>query len=285
MAIVIGIKFKSTAKTYFFDPTNIDFAEDDYAIVDTARGIEFGKVVMANKDVDNSQIIPPLKPVIRKATDKDHKQNEENLAKRSYLVENVNDKVCKHNLQMKVVDAEYTFDRSKVIIYFTAENRIDFRELVKDLASVFRVRIELRQIYERDDIKMRGSLASCGRPCCCISFLQDYDKVSIKMAKIQNLSLSPTKISGCCGKLMCCLRFENDHYTETLKKMPKVNSSVNYGKDKGWVLSTNLLKETVRIRIEQEDGSVEIKEVPLAEVKFACQNCCKGSEQEDDDKE
>ena len=200
MAIVVGIKFKTNQKVYYFDPQGVEFVEGDSAILETARGIEFGKVVIGNKEVDDSEIVPPLKPVLRKATAKDEEQNERNCADRDYLVKETINKVNAHNLPMKIVDAEYTFDRAKIIIYFTAENRIDFRELVRDLAGLFHNRIELRQIYEREDIKLRGALAQCGRPCCCTTFLQNYEKVSMKMAKYQGLSLNPTKINGCCRK-------------------------------------------------------------------------------------
>ena len=263
MAIVVGIKFRTGQKIYYFDPNGETFKEGDNAILETARGQEFGKVVFGNKEVPDSEVVQPLKPVLRKATAKDEEQNEKNLSERARLMEETVKKVFAHNLPMKVVDAEYTFDRTKIIIYFTADMRVDFRELVKDLASLFHLRIELRQIYERDDIKLRGALAVCGRPCCCITHLQDYEKVSIKMAKFQNLSLNPSKISGCCGKLMCCLRYENDYYQETYKLMPKVNSMIDTPDGDGQVVGTDMLKREVKVRITDKEGGVEIKTFPL----------------------
>ena len=263
MAIVVGIKFRTGQKIYYFDPNGETFKEGDNAILETARGQEFGKVVFGNKEVPDSEVVQPLKPVLRKATAKDEEQNEKNLSERARLMEETVKKVFAHNLPMKVVDAEYTFDRTKIIIYFTADMRVDFRELVKDLASLFHLRIELRQIYERDDIKLRRALAVCGRPCCCITHLQDYEKVSIKMAKFQNLSLNPSKISGCCGKLMCCLRYENDYYQETYKLMPKVNSMIDTPDGDGQVVGTDMLKREVKVRITDKEGGVEIKTFPL----------------------
>ncbi|HPO54081.1 MAG TPA: stage 0 sporulation family protein [Clostridia bacterium] len=266
MAIVVGIKFRTGQKIYYFDPNGIEFKEGDNAIVETARGVEFGKVVFGNKEVKESETVQPLKPVIRKATPKDIEQHEKNLAERERIIGIAVEKVNARNLPMKIVDAEYTFDRAKVIIYFTAESRIDFRELVKELASVFHLRIELRQIYEREDIKLRGALAPCGRPCCCTTFLQDYEKVSIKMAKLQGLSLSPNKISGYCGKLMCCLRYENEYYQETAKKMPKIGSVVTTPEGKGTAVGVDFLRCQVKIRFEGEDGGVEIKNYPLCKL-------------------
>ena len=266
MAIVVGIKFKNSGKTYYFDPNGIDFREKDGVICETARGMEFGIVSMANKDIDEKNIVPPLKPVLRKATEEDEVKHAENLQKRDFLMKTTMEKVVKNNLDMKIVDAEYTFDRQKVIIYFTAEGRVDFRELVKELAGVFHVRIELRQIYERDDIKMRGALASCGRPCCCTTYLNDFEKVSIKMAKVQGLSLNPQKISGCCGKLMCCLKYENPYYQEVFKKMPKMNSIAGTPDGKGTVVGHDMLRQEVKIRFTSEDGSQEIKTYPLEKI-------------------
>ncbi|MBR2349701.1 MAG: stage 0 sporulation protein [Clostridia bacterium] len=266
MAIVVGIKFKTNQKVYYFDPQGEEFAEGDSAILETARGIEFGKVVIGNKEVDDSEIVPPLKPVLRKATAKDEEQNERNCAERDYLVKETINKVNAHNLPMKIVDAEYTFDRAKIIIYFTAENRIDFRELVRDLAGLFHNRIELRQIYEREDIKLRGALAQCGRPCCCTTFLQNYEKVSMKMAKYQGLSLNPTKINGCCGKLMCCLRYENAYYQEMSKKMPKENSTCMTPEGEATVMENDALRQEVKVKIVNEGGGIIIKRFPLADI-------------------
>lgn len=266
MAIVVGIKYKNTGKTYYFSPKEEVFEEGDGVLCETARGLEYGTVTMPNKEVSEKEIVAPLKPILRKANEEDEKRHSENVAKRDYLMKTTSEKVARHNLNMKIVDAEYTFDRQKVIIYFTAEGRVDFRELVKELAGVFHVRIELRQIYERDDIKMRGALAVCGRPCCCTEHLQDFEKVSIKMAKVQGLSLNPQKISGCCGKLMCCLKYENAYYQDTFKKMPKINSPANTPDGKGSVVGHDMLKQEVRVRLTLEDGSQEVRSYPLCKI-------------------
>lgn len=266
MAIVVGIRYKNSGKTYYFDPKDQQYSEGDNVICETARGLEYGTVVTPNKEVPDKSIVPPLRPVLRRATEEDETRHAENLAKRQYVMKTTQEKVGKHNLDMKIVDAEYTFDRQKIIVYFTADGRVDFRELVKDLASVFHVRIELRQIYERDDIKMRGALAVCGRPCCCTTFLNDYEKVSIKMAKVQGLSLNPQKISGCCGKLMCCLKYENPYYQETFKRMPKVNSAVVTPDGKGLVAGHDLLAQEVKVKFLSEDGTQEIKSYPLEKI-------------------
>ena len=278
MAIVVGVKFKNIGKTYYFSPKDIEFKEGDGVITETVRGVEYGTVVMANKIVDDSEIVQPLKEIIRKASEEDTKRHLENLQQRKELVKIVNEKVKKHGLAMKIVDAEYTFDRNKIIVYFTAEGRIDFRELVKDLASVYHLRIELRQIYERDDIKMRGALGPCGRPCCCATHLQDFEKVSIKMAKIQGLSLNPTKISGCCGKLMCCLKYENDYYKETYSKMPKVNSTVITPDGEGTVLSNDILRLQTKVKINLEDATADGKTYPLEKI-----NAHQTQKEEDDE--
>lgn len=266
MAIVVGIRYKNSGKTYYFDPKDQQYSEGDNVICETARGLEYGTVVTPNKEVPDKSIVPPLRPVLRRATEEDETRHAENLAKRQYVMKTTQEKVGKHNLDMKIVDAEYTFDRQKIIVYFTADGRVDFRELVKDLASVFHVRIELRQIYERDDIKMRGALAVCGRPCCCTTFLNDYEKVSIKMAKVQGLSLNPQKISGCCGKLMCCLKYENPYYQETFKRMPKINSAVVTPDGKGLVAGHDLLAQEVKVKFLSEDGTQEIKSYPLEKI-------------------
>lgn len=267
MAIVVGIKFKTNQKIYYFDPKDIELTEGDSVILETARGIEFGKVVQGIKEVSDDEVVAPLKPIIRKATQKDEEQNEANLKERDKLVKETVQKVTAHNLPMKIVDAEYTFDRAKIIIYFTAESRIDFRELVRDLAGLFHNRIELRQIYEREDIKLRGALAQCGRPCCCTTFLQDYEKVSMKMAKYQGLSLNPTKINGCCGKLMCCLRYENAYYQDMSKKMPKEHSTVITPDGEATVMENDALRQEVKVKIETEEGAYTIKRYPLADIK------------------
>ncbi len=280
---VIGVRFRDTGKTYYFSPKDDKFREGDGVICETARGTEYGKVANANHEVPESKIVGTLKPILRKATAEDEKTNAENVAKRDNLIKVATEKVAARKLAMKIVEAEYTFDRQKVILYFTADGRIDFRELVKDLASAFHVRIELRQIYERDEIKLQGALAACGRPCCCTTYLHDFDKVTIKMAKIQGLSLNPQKISGCCGKLMCCLKYENDYYQQTYGKMPKVNSTARTPDGEGTVISNDLLRQEVTVRINLPDGGVEIRTFPLAKITAKV----KQNEKEipDDDKE
>lgn len=269
MAIIVGIKFRSTNKVYYFDPKDIDFQEGDGAIVETARGLEYATVTIANKEVDYKEIVQPLKPVVRKATPDDIKRVEKNLQDKEHALKVIREKVAEMGINMKLVDAEYTFDRTKLIFYFTAEGRVDFRELVRVLASIFKVRIELRQIYERDDTKMRGALAPCGRPCCCTTHLPDFEKVSIKMAKIQGLSLNPQKISGVCGRLMCCLKYENAYYSEVFKLMPKVGSKVRTSDGEGTVESNDLIKQTARVKVMLKDGSFDVKTYALEDMKIA----------------
>lgn len=268
MAIIVGIKFRSTNKVYYFDPKDIDFQEGDGAIVETARGLEYATVTIANKEVDDKEIVQPLKPVVRKATPDDIKRVEKNLQDKDHALKVIREKVAEMGISMKLVDAEYTFDRTKLIFYFTAEGRVDFRELVRVLASIFKVRIELRQIYERDDTKMRGALAPCGRPCCCTTHLPDFEKVSIKMAKIQGLSLNPQKISGVCGRLMCCLKYENAYYSEVFKLMPKVGSKVRTADGEGTVESNDLIKQTARVKVMLKDGSFDVKTYALEDMKI-----------------
>lgn len=269
MSIIVGIKFRSTNKVYYFDPKDIDFQEGDGAIVETARGLEYATVTIANKEVDDKEIVQPLKPVVRKATPDDIKRVEKNLQDKDHALKVIREKVAEMGINMKLVDAEYTFDRTKLIFYFTAEGRVDFRELVRVLASIFKVRIELRQIYERDDTKMRGALAPCGRPCCCTTHLPDFEKVSIKMAKIQGLSLNPQKISGVCGRLMCCLKYENAYYSEVFKLMPKVGSKVRTADGEGTVESNDLIKQTARVKVMLKDGSFDVKTYALEDMKIA----------------
>ncbi|MEG2159030.1 MAG: stage 0 sporulation family protein, partial [Clostridia bacterium] len=227
MPNIVGIKFNDTSKTYYFAPQDIVFAVGEGAIVETARGLEYGKVAIANKEVADTEIVDELKPVIRKATDKDLAHYKENIAKKPETMKTVQEKIRKHNLAMKLTGCDYTFDNSKLIIYFTSETRVDFRDLVKDLAGIFHLRIELRQIGIRDECKMLGGFGPCGRPCCCSSYLDDFAKVSIKMAKTQGLSLNPAKISGLCGRLMCCLKYENQYYADATKLMPKLGSEID----------------------------------------------------------
>lgn len=266
MAIIVGIKFSNSNKTYYFSPNGIEFADGEGAVVETARGQEFGIVTIANKEVPDSEVIQPLKPALRKATEEDYKRLERNEADRKSALKTIRDKVSEMNLNMKMVDAEYTFDRTKLIAYFTAEGRVDFRDLVRTIASIFKTRIELRQIYERDDTKMRGALAACGRPCCCTTHLPDFEKVSIKMAKIQGLSLNPQKISGVCGRLMCCLKYENAYYSETFKLMPKVGSKVKTPDGDGTVEENDLIRQHVKARVLLKDNSYDLRTYNLADL-------------------
>lgn len=259
MPEIIGIKFKNSNKVYYFAPNGLTCAEGDEVIVESSRGPEFSVVTIANKDVPDSEIVQPLKPVLRKATDADRAQLAKNAEDKLEALKIIREKVNEMNLSMKLVDAEYTFDRSKLIFYFTAEGRVDFRELVRVLASIFKIRIELRQIYERDDTKMRGALAPCGRACCCTTHLPDFEKVSIKMAKVQGLSLNPQKISGVCGRLMCCLKYENAYYSEVYKLMPKVGSKVKTPDGEGTVESNDLIKQTARVKVMLKDGSFDVR--------------------------
>ena len=263
MPEIIGIRFKNSNKVYYFNPEGVAFSEGDGVIVETARGLEYATVAIANKDVDDKEIVQPLKSIQRKATDEDIARVEKNLADKAEALKVIREKVNEMKLNMKLVDAEYTFDRTKLIFYFTAEGRVDFRELVRVLASIFKIRIELRQIYERDDTKMRGALAPCGRACCCTTHLPDFEKVSIKMAKVQGLSLNPQKISGVCGRLMCCLKYENSYYNEVYKLMPKVGSKVKTPDGEGTVESNDLIKQTARVKVMLKDGTFDVRTYAL----------------------
>ncbi len=254
MTDVVGVKFKDAGKLYYFSPGKLDVKAGENVIVETARGLEFGTVTMGVTSVKESELVAPLKNIIRIATDKDKKKHEENLAKRNDAMRICQEKIEAHGLEMKLIDVEYTFDNSKVVFYFTADGRVDFRELVKDLASVFRMRIELRQIGVRDEAKMLGGVGSCGRALCCNTWLRDFEPVSIKMAKVQNLSLNPTKISGMCGRLMCCLKYENDAYTYLKKGMPIVGERVRTPDGKAVVTDVNLLESLVKTRLIVEEG-------------------------------
>ena len=253
MVKVAGVRFKTAGKVYYFDPDELDVKTGDSVIVETARGMEFGTVTMDVCDVDESEIVAPLKKIIRIANEKDHKQHIENVNKKERAMALCQEKIDKHGLVMKLIDVEYTFDNSKVVFYFTADGRVDFRELVKDLAGVFKMRIELRQIGVRDEAKMLGGIGSCGRALCCHSWLSDFEPVSIKMAKVQNLSLNPAKISGICGRLMCCLKYENDIYMEFRKGMPDVGERVKTPDGTAKVVDTNLLERTVKVRLFLDD--------------------------------
>ena len=247
---IIGVRFKEAGKVYFFAPSGIEFHIGDGVIVETSRGVEYGKVAQANKTVPADQVVLPLKSVLRRATDKDEEKVKENLALAEKAKEVFREKVIKHNIDMTLVDAEYTFDQSKLLFYFTSEGRVDFREFVKDMASVFKTRIELRQIGVRDEAKQLGGLGICGRPFCCKSFLNDFEQVSIKMAKDQGLSLNSVKISGTCGRLMCCLRYENDTYQEELAKTPKAGNIVSTPSGKGIVVEANPLAGLVKVSLD-----------------------------------
>lgn len=266
MITVVGIRFKKSGKIYYFDPNGLDVKSGDSVIVETVRGIEFGECVIGPKEISESEVVIPLKNVIRKATEEDTQKHQENRQKQEEAFNLCLEKIQKHDLPMKLIDVEYTFDNNKIIFYFTADGRVDFRELVKDLASVFRTRIELRQIGVRDEAKMIGGLGTCGRPMCCSSFLGDFVPVSIKMAKEQNLSLNPTKISGICGRLMCCLNYEQTTYEEIKKELPRVDSIVETPYGKGIVISNSVVKESAKIRISIKDGEDIIKEVGIKEM-------------------
>ena len=254
---VVGVRFKKAGKIYYFEPGDFTINKDDFVIVETVRGVEFGRVVVPPKQVDENDVVLPLKKVLRLADEKDQMIVEENkiAAKEAYEV--CCEKVSLHELDMKLVDVEYTFDRNKVIFYFTADGRIDFRELVKDLAAIFRTRIELRQIGVRDEAKMLGGIGPCGRMLCCSTFLGDFEPVSIKMAKDQNLSLNPTKISGLCGRLMCCLKYENDDYEEAKEKLPDIGEVVNTPDGKGVVIGLNILAQLIQIHVTELERTLE----------------------------
>ena len=249
MVEVIGIRFKESGKTYYFEPNGNKAKANDYAVVETARGLEFGKVAQENKLVSEGELVPPLRPVVRIATSEDLKTYETIKAKEADALRICQGKIASHELEMKLVEAEYTFDMSKLTFYFTADGRIDFRELVKDLASTFKTRIELRQIGIRDETKFMGGLGVCGRPFCCSTFLPDFCQVSIKMAKEQNLSLNSSKISGACGRLMCCLRFEHESYVQEIKLTPPVGSSVRTNDGVGEVVETSPLTGYIKVNI------------------------------------
>lgn len=255
MTNVVGIKFKDAGKMYFFTPGDIEVKLGDKVIVETARGLEFGTVCQEATEVHDSEIVAPLKSIIRLATDEDKKKHKENLAKKEEALKICQEKIDAHHMEMKLIDVEYTFDNSKVVFYFTADGRVDFRELVKDLAAVFRMRIELRQIGVRDEAKMLGGVGNCGRGLCCNTWLRDFEPVSIKMAKIQNLSLNPTKISGICGRLMCCLKYENDIYNELRKGMPNVGEKIKTPDGIALVSDVNILENLIKTRLVLEKNA------------------------------
>lgn len=269
MIKVIGVRFRTAGKIYFFSPGGLELKAGDKVIVETARGVEFGSVVTGIKELPDDQISQPLKPVIRIATQDDVRREAKNREKEKDAFKICQEKIRKHGLEMKLIDAEYTFDNNKVLFYFTADGRIDFRELVKDLASVFRTRIELRQIGVRDETKIRGGIGICGRPLCCHTYLTEFAPVSIKMAKEQNLSLNPTKISGVCGRLMCCLTNEEETYEELNSHLPSIGDYVTTPeKLKGEVQSVNVLRQTVKIVVSLDNDEKEVRDYKVDELRF-----------------
>lgn len=268
MITIIGVRFRNVGKVYYFSPRELDICVGDHVIVETARGVEYGFVVLGPKEVDDSKVIQPLKEVIRIATPKDDVREESNRKKEKEAFEICQKKIRAHNLEMKLIDAEYTFDNNKMLFYFTADGRIDFRELVKDLAAVFKTRIELRQIGVRDETKILGGIGICGRPLCCHTYLSEFAPVSIKMAKEQNLSLNPTKISGVCGRLMCCLKNEQETYEYLNRKLPGIGDIVTMPDGmKGEVSSVNVLRQLVKVLVDVNDEK-ELREYPVEELKF-----------------
>ena len=256
MIKVVGVRFKKAGKIYYFDPADMKIQKDTYVVVETARGIEFGECVIGIKEINENDIVSPLKSVLRIATNEDIEKHFKNKDKEKDAFDICLKKIQEHGLTMKLIDVEYTFDNNKVIFYFTADGRVDFRDLVKDLATIFKTRIELRQIGVRDEAKMLGGLGPCGRPMCCSSFLGDFASVSIKMAKEQNLSLNPTKISGICGRLMCCLNYEQSTYEDIRKRMPKVGSIVKTSEGTGEVFSNNIVKESIKVKLKKGEEEV-----------------------------
>lgn len=268
MKKIIGVRFRTAGKVYFFDPGKYTVKRGDHVIVETVRGIEYGTVVSPANEIAEDKLTQPLKSVLRVATERDDEQEKQNREKEKEAFKICLEKIRKHGLDMKLIDAEYTFDNNKVLFYFTADGRIDFRELVKDLASVFRTRIELRQIGVRDETKILGGIGICGRPLCCHSYLSEFAPVSIKMAKEQNLSLNPTKISGVCGRLMCCLKNEEETYEELNRKLPGVGDHVTTDDNlKGEVHSVNVLRQTVKVLVEAGDEK-ELKEYRVDQLRF-----------------
>ena len=269
MVNVIGVRFRRAGKIYYFDPAGFDIKQGDNVIVETARGVEYGKVVLGLRQIEDEEVVQPLKPVIRQATPEDDEIERRNKEKEKEAFQICLEKIKKHGLEMKLIDSEYTFDNNKVLFYFTADGRIDFRELVKDLASVFKTRIELRQIGVRDETKIVGGIGICGRTLCCHSHLSEFAPVSIKMAKEQNLSLNPTKISGVCGRLMCCLKNEQEAYEELNAKLPDVGDHVTTNDNlKGEVQSVSVLKQLVKVIVTLDNDEKEVREYKVEELSF-----------------
>ncbi|MCL2163663.1 MAG: stage 0 sporulation family protein [Oscillospiraceae bacterium] len=279
MPNVVGVRFKSVGKVYYFDPSGLDIKVNDYVIVETARGVELGEVAMGVKDVPDAQIVSPLKKVMRFATDEDKACAEENIRKSKEAFNTCVKKIEQHKLDMKLIDVEYTFDNNKILFYFTSDGRVDFRDLVKDLASIFKTRIELRQIGVRDEAKMMGGLGICGRCLCCKSFLGDFQPVSIRMAKEQGLSLNPSKISGNCGRLMCCLKYEQEAYEHLLAKTPNTGALVETAMGRGSVTSVSLLKGLVKVRLN-DGNETDLETFRVDEVKVIKNTSKRDSSQE-----
>ena len=268
MIKIVGVRFRNAGKIYYFDPDDMEMETGTHVIVETARGVEFGVVMIPPKEVEDEKVPQPLKPVIRIATDEDEKQQQKNKEKQEGAYKICLEKIEKHGLEMKLVQAEYTFDNNKLLFYFTADGRIDFRELVKDLASVFRTRIELRQIGVRDETKILGGMGICGRELCCSSFLSEFVPVSIKMAKEQNLSLNPTKISGVCGRLMCCLKNEQETYEYLNSTLPEINEYVTTNDGlRGEVQSVSVLRQLIKVKVDV-NGEKELREYKVSDLKF-----------------
>jgi cell fate regulator YaaT (PSP1 superfamily) len=284
MAKVIGVKFKNTAKVYYFAPANETevYEEKTGVVVETAKGLEYGTVVFGTKEVDDSEIVHPLKPIVRKATEKDEKTVKDNEKKIPEAMEFAEEKIKELGLVMKLIGCEYAFDGKKIVFFFTADGRVDFRELVKVLASRFHLRIELRQVGIRDETKILGGIAPCGRTCCCASCMSEFGKVSIKMAKNQGLHLNPSKISGLCGRLMCCLEYENDYYAEACKKVPKVGGMVGTPEGNGVVISNDMLKMISKVKIAKGDGSEVYKDFPVDQLDFKRNKPTDDKSEEDD---
>ncbi|MBD5632546.1 MAG: stage 0 sporulation family protein [Clostridia bacterium] len=284
MVKITGVTFKEGGKVYYFAPGKEKYEEGMGVIVETSRGVEYATVVIPFAEVEDSAVVTPLKPIIRVATARDEETHRKNLEKKDGAMKTVREKIEKHNLDMKLIDCEFAFDGAKAVFYYSAPQRVDFRELVKDLSSVFRMRIELRQVGIRDEIKLLGGLAPCGRECCCSSCMPNINKVSIKMAKNQGLSLNPGKISGLCGRLMCCLSYENDYYADACKRVPKLGSEVGTPEGKGTVVNINMLKMQVRVKIEdKQKDTVSFKDFNVDELKFKAAKPCKGGKEEKDD--
>ncbi len=282
MVKVVSVKFKEGGKSYYFAPGKDSYEKGQGVIVETAKGLEYATVAEPASEVEEGQIVSPLKPIIRIATARDKEQVERNLARRDDAIKTAEEKIAARGLEMKLVDCEFAFDGSKVTFYFTAENRVDFRELIKDLSSAFRMRIELRQINVRDEIKILGGFGPCGRECCCIKSFPEAKKVSVKMAKNQGLSLNPGKISGMCGKLMCCLAYENEYYAEACKKVPKLGSEADTPDGKGTVVNVNMLKMEVKVKIEQKDA-VSYHDYPIDQIRFMRGNVVMGKDPNEDE--